>query len=167
MKKLKILFLSILLPVLTVFISFTGCENNDVTNSKTLEVKDLTYEGCKEQKNISDSIEEYIEYYTIDSNYLAIKHVNAIFNCCPEEINIKAKIENSKIFYNSFHKVDGCRCYCLYDTYCKIGPLSFSEYTFKVNTYGIDEPIELTLDFSQATQGKYTIERDEYNYPAK
>jgi hypothetical protein len=163
---MKTLFKSSLFIILIVF-TVTSCENKDETNSKTLEVKDLTYEGCKEQKNISDSIEEYIEYYTMDSNYLAIRYVNAIFNCCPKEINIEAKIENSKIFYNSFHKVDGCRCYCLYDTYCKIGPLSFSEYTFKINTYGIDEPIELSLDFSPATQGEYTIERKEYNYPAE
>lgn len=163
---MKTLFKLSLFLILIVFIA-TSCEDKDGANAKILEVKDLTYEGCKEQKNTSDSIEEYVEYYTIDSNYLAFRHVNAIFNCCPEEINIEAKIENSKIFYNSFHMVDGCRCYCLYDTYCKIGPLSFSKYTFKFNTYGIDEPIEFTLDFSQATQGKYTIEREDYNYPAK
>ena len=64
---------------------------------------------------------------------MALKHVNAIFNCCPEEIIIEAKIENGKIIYNSFHKVNGCHCYCLFDTYCKIGPLSFTKYATDIS----------------------------------
>jgi len=147
------------------FIAFS-CDEDDTT-SKILQVKDLTYNGCKEQKSNSDTIEEYIDFCIIDSNYLAVRHVNAIFNCCPEEIIIEAKIKNSEIFYNSFHKVNGCHCECYYDTYCKIGPLSFDKYTFIMSTYDIDDPIEFTIEFNQTTQGKYIIEREHVNYPLK
>lgn len=151
-----------------IVISAYSCEkengNKPKIEDRILQVKDLTYDGCKELKRNSDSIIEYIEYYIVDSNYLALKHVNAVFNCCPEKIIVEAKLENGKIIYNSFHKVNGCRCYCLFDTYCMIGPLSFMKYSFIINTYGIDEPIEFTLDFSKTTKGKYIIEREGYNY---
>ena len=161
--KFKIIFL------FGILLTVSCCKDNEnkvIPEDRILEIKDLSYNGCKPVTNSSDT-EEYIELQTVDSNYLHVKHVNAIFNCCPKEIIVEAKIENGKIIYNSFHKENGCHCYCLFDTYCKIGPLSFTKYTFIVNTYGIDEPIEFTLDFSQTTQEKYIIEREGYNYPAK
>lgn len=142
-----------------IFSLTCSCTKDNVENTP---IQNFYYDGCKSE-NLKSSTLEYIEYKVVNDHYLSLKHVNAEFNCCPEEIVVSVSIEDDKIIYTSNHKTNGCYCTCLFDTYCEIGPIENTEYIIEINTYGIDIPIQFTIDLGETTEGTFAIERDENN----
>ena len=91
--------------LLSIFFIFlvTCCEKE--TSHKVLSVGQITYGDCKPAtKNSGDS--EYIEYETVDGDYLQMNHVNAWFNCEPGQLLVSAELINDNIVVMSMKKQD-------------------------------------------------------------
>ncbi|MCK4224718.1 MAG: hypothetical protein KAX39_06030 [candidate division Zixibacteria bacterium] len=133
----------------------------------------LNYYGCKEfQKGTPvDSTppdQDCIEYQYDGASVLLLKHVNAGFNCCPDEILADITIEDNVITIDedeSLELTGGCDCLCLFDVDYQISNLPPGEYTIRV--YGMylqegDEILEFTVDLTSSPSGSYCVYRDHY-----
>ena len=145
----KILFLCGII----VFMAFS-CEKDNV-DDKIFHVKDFSYDGCKNTSSKS-SIDEYIEYKTVDENYLSVKHVNALFNCCPGKLIVNAIIDSAKLIITEDEEEHACDCICHYDLNYKIGPLEYGEYHFIVKSLYLTDT-EFILDFSSSTDTTHYV----------
>ena len=122
MKKLTIIVL--LLGLLA------GCEEKETDNS--LKVFDLKLSGCKQnsEKNLATNERAYMIIQGSADGYLYVQHINAIFNCCAETVNVKATLTQNNIQLLERETSSNCNCICPYDLSCKIGPLLSQKYTF-------------------------------------
>jgi len=146
---------------LFVIITFTAFScDKDETDNNIFHVKDFSYDGCKNTSNKS-STDEYIEYKTIDDNYLSIKHVNVFFSCCPKaNIIVNSEIRNDTIIiYESEENISpDCDCICYYDINLEIGPLEYGEYNFIIKIFDYT-CTEFLLDFSSTTNTTHYIDK--------
>jgi hypothetical protein len=149
--------------ILWGIIMFTAfsCKDKDNENpvipiqeDRLLEVKNLTWNGCKSGNYYNAN--EYIEIQSIDSNYLEIKHINALFNCVPVII-IEAEIEKGVIIYSEEETGGMANCLCLFDVSCNIGPLDYYQYTFAYNREG-ERIAEFDFYFSSSTHEIFEID---------
>ena len=152
----------ILMALFALFflIGGAGCDRDNP--NEEIKIEDFSYQGCKEiVTNFTKSAdkEEYIEYRAIADGYLDIKHVNAVFNCCPGRIKADVSVEG-----NIFNIVESetdpqCKCICDYDIVFKIGPFSNNkEYTLIFSRYK-RELVRFTIKYKSSLEGKVVIER--------
>ncbi len=132
----------------------------------------INYDGCKEfQKGTTDDgtppDQDCIEYQYDGASVLMLKHINAGFNCCPDEILADITIENNVITIEESQSLDsgGCPCLCLFDLDYEINNLPPGEYTIRVNEIYLeegDEILEFTVDLLSLPSGSYCVDRDHY-----
>lgn len=136
------------------FFLVTCCEKE--TSHKMLSVGQITYGDCKPAtKKSRDS--EYIEYKTVDVDYLQINHVNAWFNCEPGNIFVSAELINNTIAVDEYEETALANCICPYDFSYQIGPLNYGKYVFRILRGGCIYA-EFTINFNSSTNGVFLIE---------
>ncbi len=145
------------LLALFLLIGGTGCDKE--TSNKSLRIKDFSYFGCKETKSIRASLhgEEYIEYKAVADGYLHIKHVNAVFNCCPDTIRADVSMEDNIITVVESETDPICDCICDYDLEYTLGPLTPNkEYIliFSSGTYVFAKSI---INYTPSLKGKIIV----------
>lgn len=159
--KLKTLLFTALALFLLIVIS--GCEKK--FSNENIQIKDFSYFGCEE--NTSDVVtgfaavkgfesDEYIEYKANTDGYLHLKHVNAIFNCCPDTITVTTSMQGSNISIVESELAPKCDCICNYDLVYKLGPLSNQNYTLIFNRYD-QEFLRFTIKYNSSLKGKVDI----------
>jgi len=132
----------------------------------------LDYDGCKvfQKGNAVDGAppdQDCIEYQYDGSGILLLKHLNAGFNCCPDEILADITIEDNNIIIEENESLEsgGCFCLCLFDVDYQIGNLPPGEYTIKVNGLYLeegDEILQFTVDLASSPSGSFCVYRDHY-----
>ncbi len=152
--------------ILVLFFSVTvvGCaDKEDKPNEQSVfaGVKDLSHTNCKTVTR-SSVRKEYLELSEEDK-YLVIKHINAVFNCCPKELLVTSKISNDTIFINETEKESLCDCICPYDLNYKIGALNYSKYHVILgqkpsNTILIEFDVNFKLGMSETINVKHKLQ---------
>lgn len=118
----------------------------------------LNYYGCKETNNIS---QECIEYDYDGENILLLKHVNSVFNCCPN-ITANVTVNNYNITIEEIEISGECNCICLFDLDYEIQDLHPGEYAITVIVPYIredEEKLEFKVNLSSTPSGSYCVER--------
>ncbi len=145
------------LVALFLSVGIWGCEDKEENkNDNIYEITDFSYTECKPQTK-SDYPKEYLELKS-EGKYLKIKHINAEFNCCPEELLINSKISNDTIFVYQDEKISGCNCVCRYDLNYKVGTLKYKTYHFVLNHMN-SVLMEFDLDFDTKLNKVITIQQ--------
>lgn len=129
----------------------TCCEKE--TSHKVLSVRQITYGDCKPAIKISGD-SEYIEYKTVNGNYLRINPVNAWFNCEPGQLFVSAELINEIISVDEYEETGLANCICPYDLSYRIGPLNYGRYIFRIER----GDIEFSINFNSLTKGVFIIE---------
>ena len=113
-----------LFALIAILLFGAGCKKE--TSNESLRIKDFSYLGCKETKSLRASFhgEESIEYKAVADGYLHIKHVNALFNCCPDTIKADVNMENNIVTIVESETNPICDCICDYDLEYTLGPLT-------------------------------------------
>ncbi|MGB2696630.1 MAG: carboxypeptidase regulatory-like domain-containing protein [Candidatus Zixiibacteriota bacterium] len=132
----------------------------------------IDFSGCKTQSMETFSInippdQDCVQYDYDGESVLLIKHINAGFNCCPDEIIAHITAQDNIITIQEDESLEsgGCHCLCLFDVDLRITKLKPGEYTIKVLELYLDpndEPLEFTVDLISSPSGTYCIERDHY-----
>jgi hypothetical protein len=132
----------------------------------------LGSEGCKEfQKEVlADSTppdQDCIQYQYDGEGVLLLKHVNAGFNCCPDEILADITIVENVITIGEGESLEdgGCDCLCLFDVNYQISDLPPGEYTIVVHQLHLiegDEILQFTVDLVSSPSGSHCVHRDHY-----
>lgn len=150
----------ILFTAIALLLGIAGCEKGN--SIEKTQLKDFSYLGCKNDvkdtgKNVKQIDEpEYIEYKATGDGYLSIKHVNAIFNCCPDTIKVNTTVEGDSISIVESEIGPKCDCICEYDLAYKIGPLHNGKYTliFSRDTHKF---LKFTINYNSSLEGKKNI----------
>ncbi|SLM29162.1 exported hypothetical protein [Desulfamplus magnetovallimortis] len=123
----------------------------------------VAYSTCKTlEQSDSEQTPNNMECidYTYNDNTLYLKHVNAAFNCCPEELSANITIDGSDINITE-NEIDGlCDCLCLYDMDYRINGLLPGEYNIHIKG-SYEEMIE-TINLSEAVSNEFCVERNSY-----
>ena len=119
--KQKKLALAILLAALC------GCSSSDESSSE-FHVRDVANSGCKSTSATRSENPEYFEFKALPGGYLSVNHVNAMFNCEPGKLIVRASIDGHTIKIVELEETALANCICPYDLYCEVGPLSIGDY---------------------------------------
>ncbi len=163
MKKIILFNLITLLLFATI-----GCEkeeNKTVKREGKLEIKNFSRTDCKQNADYIGSVaqeskKEYLELKSV-GKYLKVKHINAQFNCCPEEIFITSKISNDTIYIDEDEKSHACNCICDYDLDYEIGKVDYGNYYVVLTK--LKSPfsyLEFKLDFNENLNNRIYVERN-------
>ncbi len=95
---------------------------------------------------------------------LALKHVNAGFNCCPGALTADITISDDAITIVEHEQMNGCRCLCLFDVRYKVFKLPAGTYTIRfVELYELgDPPLAVTVDLASNPTGSFCVPRTHY-----
>lgn len=129
----------------------TCCEKE--TSRKVPSVGKITYGDCKPVTKKSGE-SEYLEYKTVDTDYLQINHINAWFNCEPGEIFVTAELINGAIVIDAYEDPALANCICPYDLSYRIGPLKYGRYIIRI----LRGDIKFSINFKSSTNGFFIIE---------
>ncbi len=109
-----------------------------------------------------------IEYQYDGQSVLSINHINAGFNCCPDELAAIISIEGNVITIEEVEYLysGGCDCLCLFNLDYEITGLPPGEYTVIViepYRHPDDEPLEFTINLSSSpSSGSHCVYRSYY-----
>ncbi|PKK84695.1 MAG: hypothetical protein CVT49_02405 [candidate division Zixibacteria bacterium HGW-Zixibacteria-1] len=132
------------------------------------------HSGCKsptpeKAELLTPPDQDCIQYsYEGTTGILSLVHVNAGFNCCPEQFLADITFGNDTITITeneSYGEWGACLCLCLFDVSYSIINLPPGQYTIKViglELYGDDEYLEFTADLGAAPVGEYCLTRNHY-----
>ena len=133
--------------------NFNGCKTFDVGNRNDTIPSDM----------------DCILYQYDGEGILSIEHINAGFNCCPDNIIADISIEENiiTILENETFSdtLGGCYCLCLFDVDYEIINLPPGEYTIQVIGLCLmegDDSLVFTVDLNSTPEGDFCVYRDHY-----
>ena len=165
---------SLISVLFLIAFNFIGCENESV-NTKQNEINgELVFSSsCKNESIIlSDSISVpdtlSCVYYSYDqaNMKLNLKHVNSVFNCCPESLYCDFSLQGDTILIKEHEASALCNCLCIYDLDMVISGIEYKNYIIKIVEPYINENerISFKIDLKQEITGSYCVVRKYYPY---
>jgi hypothetical protein len=162
--KRKYFLLTGIIPLIFVI----GCHKDD-HNDEHVTIQ-VAHSDCKrlsspDRQTVADSNESCIEYeYFLQQNKLFLKHINAGFNCCPEDIYCTLTVTNDTIKIQEFEMKQLCSCECLFDLDMEISGIFAGQYHLIVQEpyCGDQEKLDFTIDLYEDPSGNYCVERNVY-----
>lgn len=130
--------------------------------------------GCKMFTAVQAGLDpppnqDCLEWEYDGANQLHVRHVNAGFNCCPDEIVVNAYIDTGMIMVDEseyFGAGGGCDCLCLVDldyTIDNVRPETYLIRIFELYTDEGDDPLVAFLPLTPApSSGTACVERLHY-----
>lgn len=154
------------------FLSFTiyTCENTKEKESPAIKGELIHYSECKLFKSsvnnsaTPDSLTCVYYNYDLTNNTLSLQHINAGFNCCPENLHCSVKLVNDTILIQEYEKSAMCNCCCLFDLDIVVEGLDLDMYTIKfIEPYNHDEEeLVFIMNFEYQTSGSFCVVRRSY-----
>ncbi|UCC43849.1 MAG: hypothetical protein JSU65_12115 [Candidatus Zixiibacteriota bacterium] len=154
-----------------------GCSNDEVIidGGEELQpsVSSVSFSECLGQSvalaGLVPPDRSCIEYeYDAGSAVLKVRHANAGFNCCPENISATVDVSDGVITVTeteTFGEHGGCSCLCLYNLDFEIKDLESGQYRVViVELYldGDDEPLDFVVDLGEIQVDTVCVDRDHY-----
>ena len=149
----------ITLLALCFLVGGAGCNRDNPYEE--IKIKDFSYQGCKEiviHYTKASEREEYIEYKAVADGYLDIKHVNAVFNCCPDTIKADVSMEDNIITINESETNPICDCICDYDLEYRLGPLTSGKEYILIFSRGAYVFSKLIIKYTTSLEGKIIVQ---------
>ena len=131
--------------------------------TSNMECKDL-FKSAFEANTTPDSL-SCIEYtFSQVDSILTLRHINAGFNCCPEELWGEISTSGDTILIEEFEKSALCDCDCLYDLDIVIEGVVEGKYHIKmVEPYAQGQrELFFEIDLEKETNGSYCVLRKRY-----
>lgn len=163
-------FVSSLMLAILLFVP--GCEEDQEQGPAAADPEIsgslVRVEGCKSSftKDAAGSNSSCMRFeYDAASRLLKLTHINAGFNCCPEEIRADIAVEKGVIRIVESEVGPNCRCNCLFDLYMEVEEVPGTVFTVTVvePLRSEDEPaIEFRIDLRTERQGEHCVPRNVY-----
>lgn len=148
-----------------------SCKTNSITN-ETPTGFFVSNSQCKSNLSLtptSQSLQssniDCLQYQYDGSRILTLKHVNAAFNCCPQEISATIDITSNTITIIEKEAASLCSCLCLFDLELRIENLTRGTYHIHViepYVNSSDTVMEFNVSLSTQISDQFCIERNQY-----
>ncbi|MEA1875676.1 MAG: hypothetical protein U9N86_02315 [Bacteroidota bacterium] len=156
--------------ILVFFVLLYGCTKDQPRDWPNPAVSLEEVGGCKDFRPKAES--DYpnntaclLFDYDGDS-ILTLTHINAGFNCCPEEFFVNVDFRNDTIFILESERDGLCDCDCLYDLHFTIQPIPPGIYFISVDEPYVrqaeDPKLEDQVDLTKAGSGAFCVSRSHY-----
>lgn len=161
------------LLTLTLLLLGSGCSDDgadapvDVPETSEMTASLTGVEGCKTfTRSVEGSDRSCVEFtYDPAQRTLRLLHVNAGFNCCPEEFGVDVRLEEDVITVTESEVGPNCRCNCLYDLDILIEHLPAASYRVVFEEpyrSEKEEAIDFRIDLAAETTGEHCVPRNMY-----
>ena len=115
-----------------------GDDDNDTVDDDASgpQIQDVNHSACKDGSTGKEGLPGYPESleFDYDEDVLTVHHVNGVFNCCIERIDVTLDIAGNVIdLYEQEYTPEPCNCICPYDVDTEISGLA--DGTYAVNIY--------------------------------
>ncbi len=167
MKTIMKLFITVVITTTMIL----SCNHENETNQPSGVNGQLVGQSdCKNNKSgsgtteVSDSL-SCVEYtFEATNNKLILKHINAVFNCCPGNLSCNVTISNDTIIIQESEQHALCNCDCLYDLDIEVTGIESRQYQIQfIEPYiGEQEPLNFSIDLQNAATGSYCVSRTFY-----
>lgn len=141
-----------------------GCQKE--TGNPTIDLVGST--DCKSMFKSDDgdsSDQDCIKYFYSD-NVLTIKHLNAGFNCCPEEFLVDLQVSGDTLIIIEKEKSALCDCDCLFDLDFTLTDVDNRTWWIRVKEPYIHPPdqkeILFEVNLKKNPQGTWCVHRTGY-----
>jgi hypothetical protein len=159
----------LILPCLAVLLGIYTCENEGALPGLPSGMLNKS-SGCNVFKSTDDAEHMAdtlccVEYsYDDENDKLLLKHINAGFNCCPEEIKGKVSIINDSVIIKESEKDGLCDCLCLFDLDYTLTGIRKKTYTICfIEPYaGDQDKLKVSIDLTKNTEGSCCVVRKKY-----
>jgi len=158
------------LVFLFIGVFILGCEKEgnppvEITGTllSNMQCKDF-FKSVSEGHITPDTL-SCIEYsFNKADSILSLKHINAGFNCCPEELWCEITTKVDTIIIEEFEKSAMCDCDCLYDLNVILNGVIEGSYKIKmVEPYARDqEELFFEIDLQEKSSGSFCVVRKQY-----
>lgn len=161
--KAKLYFLAALL---LATMGVCGCGSDNDEDKALVQSR---WSGCKNESindetrnsNQSPWEEENVEYESKNGGQLYLKHVNALFNCATENVEVTATVNGRCISIVERGIGNSANCICPMDVECLLRGLSAGKYTisiYKNKDSESDLQFSFTIDYNDSLKGLYKRE---------
>jgi hypothetical protein len=143
------------------------CENEKQAESAISGVL-VKHSACKSSLKTAEIIADTLSclqyQYDAENRKLTVKHVNAGFNCCPDELYCAFSLISDTIVINESEKSALCNCNCLFDLDMEITGVDARKYQVKViEPYAADiEKLLFEIDLDEEPEGSFCVTRKDY-----
>ncbi|MCU0286629.1 MAG: hypothetical protein MUF15_09540 [Acidobacteria bacterium] len=144
-----------IVPILIIIgFAITGCKKSGEGAMAGFLIR---YDNCKPEGG-----QDCLEFKYNGSNTLGLKHSNAYFNCCPNNIFAEFTFNDNQIIITEKESASLCYCICYYDLYYQIQNIPPGTYTIRIMEPYLaagDPVMEFTLELFSAVEDTRCIER--------
>lgn len=123
-------------------------------------------EGCKSTLTNTTAGSACMRFtYDAAARKLLLTHVNAGFNCCPEQIHAAVTVKDGTIRIAESEAGPNCRCNCLYDLDIVVENVPPQAFTVTVDEPLLDSNevrMEFPIDLTSETSGEHCVPRRSY-----
>lgn len=155
--------------IVVIALSVLFACSNEERSPVSIESTDLS--ECKSFSKSGSLIAETpdslscIEYtFNKTEGILTIKHINAGFNCCPEDIVVTITLKNDSLYIGEQESAGMCNCDCLYDLTYQINNLEAAIYQVIIQEPYNNENDNISFEINLKTKpsGKICVTRNYY-----
>lgn len=160
---LFILLLSSLISSMTLLLS--SCTHQQDIKYSPVSGKLTNNSECKSLRSVDIQSDGWDTSYCIQYTYndsskiLYMKHINAMFSCCPDSIFCEVYSSNDTITIFENEKEDMCSCICQYDLDIELTGVERFQYVVKLIVpadYATGEnPLFFEIDLVSTYEGEY------------
>jgi len=156
--------------ILVFFVLLSACTKEQPRDWQDPEVSLEEVGGCKDfgfkaESDYPNNTGCLLFEYDGDS-ILTLTHINAGFNCCPEEFFVNVDFRNDTIYILESERDGLCDCDCLYDLHFTIQHVPPGNYVISVSEPYVrqaDDPrLEDHVDLTKAGSGEICVSRSHY-----
>ena len=157
--------------LLTIIMGMTlgSCQKEKKTNLD-ISGKIVNSTSCKNfikkagTGQIADSV-SCVEYvFDPSRNLLILRHINAGFNCCPDDLYCTIQLRNDTILLREYEAAALCDCNCLYDLDIEITGVAPGKYQVLFMEPYVDdqEKLHFGIHLPEQTHGSFCVTRKQY-----
>jgi hypothetical protein len=150
---------------------FWSCDDNSSKNNGLKPLLNfIGHSPCKYEKSTSvsditpDSLSCVNYSYNVSTGKLSITHINAGFNCCPDEIYCTFIVEADTLIITERETSALCDCNCLFDLELEISDVQSASYIIKFDEpYCYDqEKLLFPVNLADQPTGSVCVVRKQY-----
>jgi len=154
------------LIAISAILFIAGCKEQNEPGESAITGTLTDYSECMNYKSGSEISDDwdtnycFLYSYNSSGKVLNMKHLNAIFNCCPIELYAVIEEIDDTIIIREFEREFLCSCVCQYDLDFVLNAIERKRYMVKLivpkDYYATGEnPLIFEMDLRMGDQGQY------------
>jgi hypothetical protein len=113
---------------------------------------------------VADTFSSVNYTYDLAQQKLTLNHINAAFNCCPDDMYCEIQVSDDTIHIFEYEETSACDCNCLYDITEELNGIEPGTYTIQYHEpyIGDEQILIFQIQLSENSVGSFSVPRIHY-----